>query len=63
MGVGRGRPRDTVLSFPGQASRSLPRKAMRTSVTSPERALTTGEEYRLLAGGAEEATGVGSALG
>lgn len=25
--------------------------------------LTTGEEYRLLAGGADEATGAGSALG
>lgn len=32
-------------------------------MTEPEGALTTGEAYRLLAGGADEATGAGSALG
>lgn len=38
-------------------------KGVQASGAEPEGGLTTGEEYRLLAGGADEATGVGSALG
>lgn len=57
------RPRDTALSFPGQPSCPLPWKATQASVTKLEGTLTTGEAYRLLAGGADEATGAGSALG
>ena len=56
------RPSDRVLSFLGQPSRSLPREAVQP-VSLGHGGLTTGEEYRLLAGGADEATGVGSALG
>lgn len=39
------------------------RKGVQAAGAELKGRLTTGEEYRLLAGGAEEATGVGSALG
>lgn len=46
------------------APRSLPRGAVQQCVGhGGRRGLTTGDAYRLLAGGADEVTGVGSALG
>lgn len=61
-GAGGREARGQGAVLPGQPSRP-PGGAVRPVWARARRGLTTGDAYRLLAGGADEVTGVGSALG